>query len=103
MIVAARRCSNAATLIIGAELADKTLDECEQACSASGVCERFAYGAEPFTKSRKCQLMKIGCVLESHNTFNLYWPRVRIVENPSDLKDACTHVALYSKNLATIK
>jgi hypothetical protein len=61
MVVEGHHCSNANELMIGTELSGKTLDQCEQLCSTHGLCERIAYGREPESKSRKCQLIKVGC------------------------------------------
>jgi len=61
MIGEAKYCSNSASILLGTMKTGMTLDQCEQACSTRGLCERFAYGRDPHGNSKKCQLLKEGC------------------------------------------
>ena len=46
--------------------------------------------------------MKFGCTLSSDSKFNQYWPKQKIIERPSEVKDKCTHLNIYQKTQTTI-
>jgi hypothetical protein len=47
--------------------------------------------------------MKYGlCTLSSNSKFNQYWPKQKIIERPSEVKDKCTHLNIYQKTQTTI-
>ncbi len=97
MIQASKSCSNLADKQIGEELTGKTIDQCEKACSVLDQCERFAYGRESTSALKKCILIKSGCVLTDSPDYNLFYPRVRVLEIPNTTKDSCTHLDLFQK------
>ena len=95
MIAQSRYCQN--TLKLGSELTGQTLDQCERLCSTKGLCERFAYGRDNTGGMKKCQLFMKGCTPASNGGYNLYYPKVKVLEVPSELKDKCTHLDIYQK------
>jgi hypothetical protein len=80
----------------------KTLDECEQLCSESDLCERFRYGRVGTSKNNVCGLLKAGCKMTSSSEWNLYWPKVKVIEHPSTTDKVCSHLDIYQKTKAKI-
>lgn len=78
------------------------IDECEQACSELDLCERFAYGRENTAALKTCILIKNGCLLGPSNDYNLFKPKIGVIEIPSSTKDVCTHLDLFQKQQPVI-
>lgn len=67
-----------------------------------GLCERFGYGKAHGGSNKRCFLFRKGCKPYNEGNWNLYWPKQKVIEAPSDVKDKCTHLDLYQKTQSII-